>query len=97
MAPKVHRREKVQPRCVAEDFEVLNEGSFEEEDIRHSMGSVRRFGRIRRNGNQEDNNLGSIKMKEPSFQGKSDPGAYLEWQEKMELVIVAITTPRRIR
>ena len=25
-------------------------------------------------------------MKIPSFQGKSDPEAYLEWEKKMELV-----------
>ena len=30
--------------------------------------------------------MGSIKMKIPSFQGKSDPEAYLEWEKKMELV-----------
>lgn len=33
-----------------------------------------------------DNNLGSIKMKIPSFQGKNDPEAYLEWEKKIELV-----------
>jgi len=32
----------------------------------------------RRNPNRVDNNLGSIKMKIPSFQGKNDPEAYLE-------------------
>ena len=35
---------------------------------------------------RKDNNLGSIKMKVPSFQGKNDPKAYLEWEKKMELV-----------
>ena len=29
---------------------------------------------------------GSIKMKIPSFQGKNDPVAYLEWEKKIELV-----------
>jgi hypothetical protein len=32
------------------------------------------------------NNLGGIKMKIPSFQGRSDPEAYLEWEKKMEFV-----------
>ena len=34
----------------------------------------------------KDGNLGSIKMKIPSFQGKSDPEAYLEWEKKVERV-----------
>ena len=39
MAPNVHRRERVQPRHVAEDFEWFNEGGFEEEDDRHSVAA----------------------------------------------------------
>ena len=33
-----------------------------------------------------DRNLGSIKMKIPSFSGKNDPDAYIEWEKKVELV-----------
>jgi hypothetical protein len=33
-----------------------------------------------------DRNLGNIKMKIPSFQGKNDPKAYLEWEKKVELI-----------
>ncbi|KAL5540963.1 hypothetical protein UlMin_044255 [Ulmus minor] len=33
-----------------------------------------------------DNDLGNIKIKIPSFQGKNDPEAYLEWETKMEMV-----------
>ena len=33
-----------------------------------------------------DSHLGSIKLKIPSFQGRSDPGAYLEWEKKVERV-----------
>ena len=40
----------------------------------------------RRNPNRVDNKLGSIKMKIPSFQGKNDPEAYLEWESKVENV-----------
>ena len=43
-------------------------------------------GRHREDRNREDNNLGNIKMKIPSFQGKNDPEAYLEWERKVELV-----------
>ena len=40
----------------------------------------------RRDAPKVDGNLGSIKMKIPSFQGKSDPEAYLEWVDKVERV-----------
>ena len=33
-----------------------------------------------------DGNLGNIKMKIPSFQGKNDLEAYLEWEKKVELI-----------
>ena len=55
---------------------------FDEEEDRDSIVNYRRpGGRFR-----EDNNLGGIKMKIPSFQGRSDPEAYLEWEKKMEFV-----------
>lgn len=37
-------------------------------------------------GKSKDGNLGSIKMKIPTFSGKSDPEAYLEWEKKVERV-----------
>ena len=33
-----------------------------------------------------DRNLGSIKMRIPSFQGRNDPDVYLEWERKVELI-----------
>ncbi|KAL5820917.1 hypothetical protein ACOSQ3_022799 [Xanthoceras sorbifolium] len=36
--------------------------------------------------NRVDNNLGSIKVKILTFQGKTDPEAYLEWEKRIELV-----------
>ena len=50
------------------------------------MGSPRRYGHIREVRNRDDNKLGSIKMKVPSFQGRNDLEAYLEWERKMEFV-----------
>ena len=47
---------------------------------------MRYGGRHKEVRNREDNNLGSIKMKIQSFQGKNDPEAYLEWERKVELV-----------
>ncbi|GKU99868.1 hypothetical protein SLEP1_g12650 [Rubroshorea leprosula] len=37
-------------------------------------------------GDQQDRDLGSIKMKIPLFQGKNDLDVYLEWEKKVELV-----------
>ena len=37
-------------------------------------------------GQEEDRNLGNIKFKIPTFLGKSDPEAYLQWEKKMDLI-----------
>uniref|UniRef100_A0A2N9J4Z6 CCHC-type domain-containing protein n=1 Tax=Fagus sylvatica TaxID=28930 RepID=A0A2N9J4Z6_FAGSY len=66
----------------------------DEEDLASEVGSGRhrRFRRERghegNRGGQDglDRNLGSIKMKIPSFQGKIDPEVYLEWEKKIDLV-----------
>ena len=34
-----------------------------------------------------DRNIGSIKMKIPSFRGRSDLEMYLEWEKKIELIL----------
>jgi hypothetical protein len=62
-----------------EDFDepYLNRGRFE----RGYGNREARMGRPRR-----DNDLGNIKIKIPSFQGKNDPEVYLEWETKMETV-----------
>ena len=39
-----------------------------------------------RERNWVDGNLGNIKMKIPSFLGRNDPEAYLEWEKKVELI-----------
>jgi len=49
-----------------------------------NMGNRRQEEYHRRD--REDNSLGSIKMNIPSFQGKNDPEAYLDWERKVELV-----------
>ena len=60
---------------------------FGEEDDWNSEASYRGHGGwAREHRNREDNNLGSIKMKIPSFQGRSNPQAYLEWEKKVEFV-----------
>jgi hypothetical protein len=62
-----------------EDFDepYLNRGRFQ-----HGYGNREaRMGRPRR-----DNDLGNIKIKIPSFQGKNNLEVYLEWETKMEMV-----------
>jgi hypothetical protein len=78
------RRERVPAR--EEDEERYGSGFDEEEDRGSIVNNRRPGGRFREARNREDNNLGGIKMKIPSFQGRSDPEAYLEWEKKMEFV-----------
>ena len=55
-----------------EEEEYEGDG-FEENDHDSVVIDMRYDGRLRESRNREDNNLGSIKMKIPSFQGKNDP------------------------
>ena len=80
----LHRRERVPLR--EEDEERYGSGFGEEEDRDSIISNRKPGGRFREARNREDNNLGGIKMKIPSFQGRSDPKAYLEWEKKMEFV-----------
>ena len=63
-----------------DDFDDDNEVDVKNDDF---QASEVKMGRIRIRGGTHgrervDRNLGSIKMKIPSFQGRNDPGAYLE-------------------
>jgi hypothetical protein len=71
--------QNVEEEAELEEFDepYLNRGKFE----RGYGNREARMGRPRR-----DNDLGNIKIKIPSFQGKNDPEAYLEWETKMEMV-----------
>jgi len=61
-----------------------------EEEYDFMMGRNRRRGdRHERNYwrfDHRDESLNNIKMKIPSFQGRNDPGIYLEWEKKMEFI-----------
>ena len=73
-----------------------NEGDGEdEEDLASDIVGLGRNRRVRHERGLEgnlrgrdgvDRDLGSIKMKIPSFQGRTDPEVYLEWEKKIELV-----------
>jgi hypothetical protein len=84
--------------------EYENEGDGEdEEDLASKVGSAKhtRFRRERgREGNRGgrdglDRNLESIKMKISSFQGRTDPKVYLEWEKKIDLVFDCHNTLKR--
>ena len=53
--------------------------------VRYGNREDRYGNRGDRYGERVDNNLGSIKVKIPAFQGKTDR-AYLEWEKRIELV-----------
>ena len=85
--PTAHRKERLPRRGAQVDEEEYDGGDFEDENGYDSgVSNMRYGGRRREDRNREDNNLGNIKMKIPSFQGKNDPEAYLEWERKVELV-----------
>ena len=74
-------------RGVRVEEDEYDGNGFEDENNHDSAVGDRRYGgRHREARNHEDNNLRNIKMKIPSFQGKNDPEAYLEWERKVELV-----------
>ena len=56
-------------------FNELEEEAIEDGSMRVNKGKTK------------DGNLGSIKMKIPAFQGKSNLKAYLEWEKKVERVL----------
>ena len=83
-------------RCehrVENQYENEGDGG-EEEDLASDVGSGRNRGVRHERGLEGnlrgrdgvDRDLGSIKMKIPSFQGRTDPEVYLEWEKKIELV-----------
>ncbi|KAK0580405.1 hypothetical protein LWI29_001555 [Acer saccharum] len=100
-APNVERRERNLPRNDYED-DYGNDLEEEDRMSNVGVGRFRRGmgGKGVRYGNREDrygnrgdrygervdNNLGSVKVKIPTFQGKTDPEAYLEWEKRIELV-----------
>jgi hypothetical protein len=85
-------RRRREPRV---ENEYENEGDGEDEKDLASEVGLDRHRRVRRErelegnlGGQDgvDRDLGSIKMKIPSFQDRTDPEIYLEWEIKIELV-----------
>jgi len=65
---------------------VMGEEDSDDIDDFDDQATVDMRGRDNRRARRSDRDLGSIKLKIPSFQGKNDPEAYLEWEKKVELV-----------
>ena len=78
---RLERIEQGTPSRTRESKRNLYEDLEEEAHDVHSAYSNQGKGK-----DTKDGNLGSIKIKIPSFQGKSDPEAYLEWEKKVERV-----------
>ena len=71
------------------DLDDESSESIEHESDQGSNANVQRRGqrnRGQRNRGRFDDDLKSIKLSIPSFQGRSDPEAYLEWEKKIELI-----------
>ncbi|XP_073016269.1 uncharacterized protein [Primulina eburnea] len=86
---------KPKPRDLGRDDEEYDLGGGDESQNENwgRNGGGRGFGRGKREAmrgryeeTREDGHMGSIKMKIPSFHGKSDPEAYLEWEKRVEFV-----------
>ncbi|KAH9704946.1 Endonuclease [Citrus sinensis] len=65
---------------------AIGEEDSDDLDNFDDQATVDMRGRDDRRARRIDHDLGSIKLKIPSFQGKNDPEVYLEWEKKVELV-----------
>ena len=65
-----------------DDYDFVSAG----QGIRSGLKRARRNVNFRGMGTNEDmdRDLDTIKLKIPNFQGKNDPGAYLEWEKKVD-------------
>ena len=91
--PNARRQER---RACMDNSNDDHKDEFEDEEDQASLNNEGRFvprgGRGRgfqrdpRWQDGSDRNLGNIKMKIPSFQGKNNPKAYLEWEKNVKLI-----------
>ncbi|RVW23861.1 Transposon Ty3-G Gag-Pol polyprotein [Vitis vinifera] len=93
-APNARKQGK---RARVDDSNDYHEDEFEDEEDQASLNHEGKFaprGERRGRGFRRaprwqdgiDRNLGKIKMKIPSFQGKNDPEVYLEWEKKVKFI-----------
>ncbi|RVW82856.1 hypothetical protein CK203_051154 [Vitis vinifera] len=93
-APNARRQGR---RARVDDSDDYHEDEFEDEEDQALLNHEGRFaprGERRGRGFRRaprwqdgiDRNIGNIKMKIQSFQGKNDPEVYLEWEKKVEFI-----------
>ena len=69
-----------------EEFEEEQFGGGLDEGMDETFAVQERVGHGRNRREEADDDLSHIKISIPPFMGKSDPEAYLEWEEKMEMI-----------
>ena len=81
------------PRRHNRSDDEIQEEDFQEDEVRSAyrprrghrnreQGDINQFARTDR----VDDSLGGLKLNIPTFDGKNDPDAFLEWERKIELV-----------
>ncbi|KAL4302965.1 hypothetical protein GQ457_10G011810 [Hibiscus cannabinus] len=81
------RRPRVPLRQNQDDYYSQTEGGSDQgSNFNVRRQAPRNQGPRNRDRNRVDDNLNSIQMAIPPFQGKTGPEAYLEWEKKVELV-----------
>ena len=79
-------RQRRRPPIDQEDYEGEDDLDDDQVTLVGQQINPRRQARRGRQNDDVDCNLGSIKMKIPSFQGRNDPDVYFEWERKVELI-----------
>ncbi|KAL2491245.1 Retrotrans gag domain-containing protein [Abeliophyllum distichum] len=88
-------RHNLNPIADLENEAVVGSDDYDVDNYGAEMGRMRRRGDRRerpprtvdyRGHGGVDRSLGNIKIKIPSFQGKNNHDAYLEWEMRMELI-----------
>ena len=79
-------RQRRRPPTDQEDYEGEDDLDDDQVTLVGQQINPRRQARRGRPNDDVDRNLGSIKMRIPSFQGRNDPDVYLEWERKVELI-----------
>ena len=80
------RLERLELQATNKNNNEEEESGGEEDDASYRHRNERHGNGRRGRTNEVDGDLRSIKLKIPTFQGRSDPEAYLEWERKLDLI-----------
>lgn len=86
--PSTNGQQRERGRQHKFDYDNYYANDKDEDDCASNinMGRIGHGNGGRRGRDRLNNNLGNIKVKISSFQGRNDPKSYLEWEKKIELV-----------